>query len=135
MKFALFFLGEYTHMITTSLLLTVVFWGGWYVPWLVGPDTAAAWKLIAVVAKVVIFILIYMFIRWTIPRFRFDQLMGLAWKVLIPLALANLVCVMVVREFRWSAWVMLPVSIVLLVGAGMVSAKMPAPPRRAALPQ
>ena len=48
-----------------------------------------------------LFILFYMFVRWTIPRFRFDQLMGLAWKVLIPLALVNLVCVMVVKEFGW----------------------------------
>ena len=62
-----------------------------------------------------LFILFYMLIRWTMPRFRFDQLMGLAWKVLIPLALVNLVCVMVVKQFdrrplagccrsRWCCW-------------------------------
>ena len=49
--------------------------------------------------KMSLFILFYMLVRWTIPRFRFDQLMGLAWKVLIPLALVNLVAVMIVKEF------------------------------------
>ena len=47
-----------------------------------------------------------MLIRWTIPRFRFDQLMGLAWKVMIPLALVNLVCVMVVQQFELPPWVL-----------------------------
>jgi NADH-quinone oxidoreductase subunit H len=59
-----------------------------------------------------------MLVRWTIPRFRFDQLMALAWKVMIPLALANLVCVMVVRQFELSPWWLLPASIVLLLVAG-----------------
>ena len=59
-----------------------------------------------------LFILFYMLIRWTIPRFRFDQLMGLAWKVLIPLALVNLVAVMVVKRVRaGSLWLLLPVSL------------------------
>ncbi|MBY0525798.1 MAG: NADH-quinone oxidoreductase subunit NuoH [Gemmataceae bacterium] len=130
MKFALFFLGEYMHMITTSLMLTVVFWGGWYFPGISTPTSHVAVKFIVFIAKVVAFIVFYMLIRWTIPRFRFDQLMSMAWKVLIPLAIANLVCVMVVREFELSHWLLPPLSIALIVGAGVVSFRWPAAPQR-----
>src|SRR5262249_61704957 len=75
-------------------------------------------KLIVFAVKMSLFIIFYMLVRWTIPRFRFDQLMALAWKVMIPLALANLVCVMVVRQFGLSPWWLLPMSIVLLLAAG-----------------
>jgi len=129
MKFALFFLGEYTHMITTSLLLTSVFLGGWYFPGIAGPASGIAIKLIVFMAKVLFFIVLYMLVRWTIPRFRFDQLMGLAWKVLIPLAIANLVCVLVVREQRWTPWLLPLLSLILLVGAGFFAARLPPPPR------
>jgi len=64
-------------------------------------------------------VLFYMAIRWTIPRFRFDQLMGLAWKVLIPLALINLVAAMTVLEFELSKWILLPVSLIVLIGAAL----------------
>ena len=69
-----------------------------------------------------LFILFYMLVRWTMPRFRFDQLMGLAWKVLIPLALVNLVLVMVVKELDWSLWWLLPASVAALVGYGALAA-------------
>ena len=126
LKFGMFFLGEYAHMITTSFLLSILFFGGWHFPWVAGRDSYAAVKVVVLLVKVTGFILFYMLVRWTIPRFRFDQLMGLAWKVLIPLALANLVCVMVVKQLTaglglgpgWL-WVLLPVSLVLLVGAAV----------------
>jgi NADH-quinone oxidoreductase subunit H len=73
--------------------------------------------------KMLLFILFFMLIRWTIPRFRFDQLMSLAWKVFIPLALANLVAVMVVKEFAPAhLWLLSVVSIALIVGAGLIAA-------------
>jgi NADH-quinone oxidoreductase subunit H len=72
------------------------------------------------------FIVFYMLVRWTIPRFRFDQLMALAWKVLIPLALVNLVAVMVIKEFNWGPWWLLPISVAALVGAAWVGV-MPGP--------
>src|SRR6202022_300388 len=97
-KFALFFAGEYAHMITTSFLLSILFFGGWHFPWIAGRDSYAVVKVLVILLKVSAFILFFMLIRWTIPRFRFDQLMGLAWKVLIPLALVNLLCVMVVKQ-------------------------------------
>lgn len=122
MKFALFFLGEYTHVITVSFLMAVLFFGGWHFPWIAEATSnyPGAWgvKLLVLLTKVAASIVFIMFIRWTIPRFRFDQLMGLAWKVLIPLSLANVVLVMCVRQFGWNRW-WLPVgSAVLFLAAG-----------------
>jgi NADH-quinone oxidoreductase subunit H len=131
LKFGLFFLGEYTHMITTSLLLSVLFFGGWHLPYLAEPgDGHIVLKVVVIALKCTGFILFSMLVRWTIPRFRFDQLMAIAWKVLIPLALANLVCVMVVKEFGLSVWWLLPASAVVFVAAGAVSLLMPTPPPR-----
>jgi len=128
-KLLFFFLGEYTHMVTTSFLMVILFLGGWHFPWIADPESHWILKLIVFAGKVTLFILFYMLVRWTIPRFRFDQLMGLAWKVLIPLALVNLVLVMIAKEFRLSLWWLLPASIAALVGAGLIAT---APPRRAA---
>lgn len=122
MKFGLFFLGEYTHMVTTSLLLSMMFLGGWHFPG-VGLLTGwTAWlvKLAVVLLKLGFFIFLYMVVRWTIPRFRFDQLMHLAWKVMIPLATVNLVAVMIVREYHLSRWWMLVASAALTIGWGLV---------------
>ncbi len=125
MKFAMFFLGEYTHVITISFLTAILFFGGWHFPGIAEADSAytAAWavKLLVLLSKVGMCIVLIMFIRWTIPRFRFDQLMGLAWKVLIPLALANVVCVMTVLQFGWSRWWLLPLSLGIFSLAGVIS--------------
>jgi NADH-quinone oxidoreductase subunit H len=143
MKFAMFFLGEYTHMITTSFLMVILFFGGWHFPWIAETGTGGIGgmvvKLIVFAGiKVTFFILFFMLIRWTLPRFRFDQLMALAWKVLIPLALANLVAVMVVQQvlaatgasLAWR-WLLLPISLLLLAAAGWVAAWVgPSPARR-----
>jgi NADH-quinone oxidoreductase subunit H len=80
--------------------------------------------------KMFVFIVVYMLVRWTLPRFRFDQLMGLAWKVLIPLALINLVAVAVVKQLDASPWWLLLVSIGLIVGAGLVATQAQPPPQR-----
>ena len=98
MKFALFFLGEYAAMIVASSLLVVLFLGGWTFPGVLGygaiPDGVGSflWGLanIAVFfAKLLFFILFFMWVRWTLPRFRYDQLMYLGWKVFLPLAIGN----------------------------------------------
>jgi NADH-quinone oxidoreductase subunit H len=125
MKFAMFFLGEYTHMITTSFLMAIVFFGGWHFPFLtdIGGWAGVVIKILVLAAKVTFFICLYMLVRWTIPRFRFDQLMGLAWKVLIPLALGNLVCVMVVMELNLTRWLLLLTSVALMAGAGWLASK------------
>ncbi|HXG12370.1 MAG TPA: NADH-quinone oxidoreductase subunit NuoH [Gemmataceae bacterium] len=138
LKFGMFFLGEYTHVITTSFLAAALFLGGWHFPWIAEPGPGGVIvKLIIFAAKMFFFILFYMFVRWTLPRFRFDQLMGLAWQVLIPLALVNLLCVMaakhVVEQYdldeRWQL-VLLPVSLLLLVGVAALVGQRPERPRR-----
>ncbi len=130
LKFALFFLGEYTHMITASFLMVTLFFGGWHFPFIAGPHSFWLVKLIVFAVKVSFFIVFFMLIRWTIPRFRFDQLMGLAWKVMIPLSLANVVCAMFIREFNLTPWLLLPISIVLFVGAGFLTVGSPSKPKQ-----
>ena len=95
MKFGMFFLGEYLHMITVSYLTVVLFFGGWDIPFVLS-EAQSGWfwgfvKMGVLAAKVGLMILFMMWIRWTLPRFRYDQLMDLAWKSLIPLSLINLV--------------------------------------------
>jgi NADH-quinone oxidoreductase subunit H len=141
LKFALFFLGEYAHMITTSFLVVILFFGGWHLPLAAAPADPdvrnvgdVILKLVIFAVKMAAFIVFYMLIRWTIPRFRFDQLMGLAWKVMMPLALINLVGVMVVKQYEplggYGAWLLLPFSLLVLVGAAAVSLRMPHEPAR-----
>jgi NADH-quinone oxidoreductase subunit H len=122
MKFGLFFLGEYTHMITTSLMVSVLFLGGWHVPGLTSITSWAGWaiKLAVLMTKLGFFIVLYMVIRWTIPRFRFDQLMHLAWKTMIPLATVNLLLAMFVREFGAGRWYMTAASIVVIALWGLI---------------
>lgn len=131
MKFAMFFLGEYTHMVTTSFLIVILFFGGWQLPWIA---TAAGGvegiggivlKIAIIWIKMTLFIVFFMLIRWTLPRFRFDQLMGLAWKVMMPLALLNLVCVLVVKQLDINAWWLLPMTLFVLVVFAMVTLLMP----------
>jgi len=125
LRFVMFFLGEYVHVVTVSFLTIILFFGGWHFPWIATPESAyaGAWlvKLGVLLAKVVGVILVIMLIRWTIPRFRFDQLMGLAWKVLIPLSLANVLVVMTVLQFGWNRWWLLPASIALFILTGIVA--------------
>ncbi|MDH5642542.1 MAG: NADH-quinone oxidoreductase subunit H, partial [Nitrospira sp.] len=94
MKFALFFLGEYFGMIVQCALIVTLFLGGWTLPW-VDPTPSSFLASIAgpIIFSVKVMLLLWLFIqvRWTLPRFRFDQLMNLGWKRLIPISLANLV--------------------------------------------
>jgi len=138
MKFAMYFLGEYTHMVTTSFLVVTIFFGGWLLPGVTDPHSNTLGmmilKLFIFAVKMVLFIVFFMLIRWTIPRFRFDQLMGLAWKVLIPLALANLVMVMCIKHFSplgdYSHWLMLPLSLVILMAGTWLALLLPPTPPR-----
>ncbi len=94
MKFGMFFLGEYMHVITVSYLTVILFLGGWDFPGLSVEQTgllSAILKVLVTAGKVSFMIFLIMWIRWTLPRFRYDQLMDLAWKSLVPLALVNLV--------------------------------------------
>src|SRR5262245_61314641 len=90
MKFAMFFLAEYANMVTVSSLATILFLGGWngpmFGPWWLQMALPTVWF----VSKVFAFIFAYIMIRATVPRIRYDQLMQFGWKVLLPLALANI---------------------------------------------
>lgn len=125
LRMVLFFIGEYTHITTISFLTVILFFGGWHFPGIATPESAytGAWvvKVLVLLAKVTLSIFLIMLIRWTIPRFRFDQLMELTWKVFIPLALLNVVAVMTVLQFGVNRWWLLPISIGLFVLAGIVS--------------
>ncbi len=127
MKLAFFFLGEYVHMVTTSFLMVILFFGGWHFPGIAEQGSPWALKLLAFIVKMSLFIIFYMLIRWTIPRFRFDQLMSLAWKVFIPMALLNLLAVMIVKEFNLPLWLLTLVSLTIMVGGGFITSKPPKP--------
>lgn len=98
MKFAMFFMAEYTHMIVMSCLIVALFFGGWYpLPfggWF-GIDIDTHWYLppIVFVGKVLAFLFFFIWVRFTLPRFRYDQVMNLGWKVLFPLAIVNLLVI------------------------------------------
>jgi NADH-quinone oxidoreductase subunit H len=94
MKFGTFFLAEYANMITSSGLIVTLFLGGWQIPYLqnlgLSQPVNAVLQMLAFAFKVFCVLMFYMWVRWTIPRFRYDQLMNLGWKVMLPLGLANL---------------------------------------------
>ena len=102
MKFGMFFLGEYVHVITVSFLTVILFFGGWDFPFFLSQEQtglfSAVAKMVVITVKVALVIIFMMWVRWTLPRFRYDQLMDLAWKSMIPLALANLVATAVIIQ-------------------------------------
>ena len=91
MKFAMFFMAEYANMITVACLATLLFFGGWHGP-IFGPYLLRVFlPVFWFVAKIFAFLFLYIWVRGTLPRFRYDQLMAFGWKFLLPLALANLI--------------------------------------------
>ncbi|WP_300671935.1 NADH-quinone oxidoreductase subunit NuoH [Soonwooa sp.] len=96
MKLGLFMFGEYVNMFISNALITVLFFGGFNYPgidWVTqhwGENVAGILSVVAFLSKTIFGIILFMWIRWTLPRFRYDQLMHLGWKTLIPLALVNL---------------------------------------------
>jgi len=90
MKFAMFFMAEYANMFTVACLATVLFFGGWSGPVFGPPILQALLPVLWFVLKVLVFIFIYIWVRGTLPRFRYDQLMAFGWKFLLPLAIANI---------------------------------------------
>jgi NADH-quinone oxidoreductase subunit H len=95
MKFGAFFMAEYANMITSSAVIVTLFLGGWQVPYLETLGLSPLWtsiiQILAFALKVAAMLFFYLWIRWTIPRFRYDQLMDLGWKVMLPLSLINIV--------------------------------------------
>jgi NADH-quinone oxidoreductase subunit H len=97
MKFAMFFMAEYLHMTTASAMMATLYFGGWQVPFMDVRQLPLLPSLLlsggAFAVKTVFFLWLFVWVRWTVPRFRYDQLMRLGWKVLLPLAMLNLVLV------------------------------------------
>ncbi len=97
MKFSMFFIAEYANMMTASALMAVLFFGGWDIPFTLwdnlAPHTGLKTLLTGVFffAKILFFVFVFMWVRWTLPRFRYDQLMSLGWKVLLPQMLGYIV--------------------------------------------
>jgi NADH-quinone oxidoreductase subunit H len=106
MKLVLYLTAEFIHMITASFLIVILFFGGWHLPGITGPpDQVGGWgiallRVMVLMAKVFLVIFLFMLVRWSWPRFRYDQLMSLAWKVMLPLGVLNLLAVAVVTELR-----------------------------------
>ena len=107
MKFAMFFMAEYANMITVSCVATLLFLGGASSPLghllpddFGGPVLAAIFPILWFVVKVLFFLLLYIWVRGTLPRFRYDQLMSFGWKFLLPLAIANIVVTSLVIALR-----------------------------------
>jgi len=166
MRFALFFLAEYAGMMTTSAVCVALFFGGWHFP---GVDHAVvtivnalthsgAWvdpahpavtnsltvcliRAAVVFIKTLVVIFVFMWVRWSLPRFRFDQLMMLAWRALIPISLALLVMTSIIvyvwspaQESLWSvngqaALIFLAGNVVVLAGSMALSRVLPPPPQ------
>lgn len=103
-KMMMYMVGEFLHMIIASFLIVILFLGGWHLWGVTGSGDAAGWatvllRVIVLLAKVMGVILFFMLARWSWPRFRFDQLMDIGWKVMIPWGLVNFVVVAVWMEF------------------------------------
>jgi NADH-quinone oxidoreductase subunit H len=104
-KLLLFLVAEFLHMITAAFLIVIMFLGGWHLWGVTGSGQEVTWigalvRFAVLSGKILAVIVFFMLVRWSWPRFRFDQLMNLAWKVMLPLGLANLVVVAAVEEFR-----------------------------------
>jgi NADH-quinone oxidoreductase subunit H len=100
MKFAMFFMAEYANMITVACLATLLFLGGWNGPIFGPPLLQSLLPVFWFLLKVVMFLFIYIWVRGTLPRFRYDQLMAFGWKFLLPLAIANIVVTALVVAWR-----------------------------------
>ena len=100
MKFAMFFMAEYLNMFTVGCLATLLFFGGWHGPLFGPPVLQAVLPIFWFALKVFFFIFLYIWIRGTLPRFRYDQLMAFGWKFLLPLAIANIIVTSLIVALR-----------------------------------
>jgi NADH-quinone oxidoreductase subunit H len=117
LKFALFFLAEYVNMVVVSCVATTLFLGGWRAPWplsLWAGANSGWWPVLWFLAKTLIFLFVYIWLRGTLPRMRYDQFMRLGWKFLVPISLVWIVAVIAVRDVKASSGFHGPMVLVLL---------------------
>src|SRR5688572_22462564 len=107
MKLLLFLVAEFLHMITASFLIVILFLGGWHFPFITGSADGESITWLTAILRLIVFntkiffvIVFFMLVRWSWPCFRYDQLMSLAWKIMLPLGLVNFVAVAVIQEAR-----------------------------------
>jgi NADH-quinone oxidoreductase subunit H len=118
MKFAMFYLAEYINMITVSALATTLFLGGWRAPWplsLWSGANSGWWPVLWFLIKVFIFLFGYVWLRGTLPRVRYDQLMAVGWKFLIPVSIVWILMVATVRAWRLDSHSKAPYVVAALV--------------------
>lgn len=100
MKFALFFLAEYANMIVASTVITTLYLGGWQFPYLqtfgLPPMLVSILQVLTFCIKVAFMVFFFIWVRWSVPRFRYDQLMNLGWKVMLPLSILNIIVTAIV---------------------------------------
>lgn len=132
LKFAMFMLAEYVNMMTVSSLATVMFFGGWHAPWPLNMWDGANvgwWPVLWFTAKMWTFLFIYMWLRASLPRFRYDQFMALGWKLLIPVSLVWIMIAAVIRALRnqgYPHWtVVLVISSIVVATALVLSLRKP----------
>ena len=123
LKFALFFLAEYVNMVTVSAMATTLFLGGGQIPWLghlwSGFDNG--WfQFLAFIVKMLLFLFVFIWLRGTLPRFRYDQFMRLGWKVLVPISLAWILIVFSIRAFRNATGGQATVALLIVIGIVLV---------------
>jgi NADH-quinone oxidoreductase subunit H len=129
LKFALFYLAEYINMVTVSALAATLFLGGWRAPWPLSVwegANAGWWPLLWFAAKVVLGIFVFVWLRGTLPRLRYDQFMRFGWKVLVPVSLVWILVIGAFRvlreEYDWGTrelllYLALPLAIVLAIAS------------------
>jgi NADH-quinone oxidoreductase subunit H len=108
MKLGFYLFSEYINMFVSSVIMATLFFGGYDIPFLneanYNQNVMAACGVAALMIKVVCFIFLFMWVRWTIPRFRYDQLMNLGWRILIPLALFNMLVTGALILLKQNNW-------------------------------
>ncbi len=140
LKFALFFLAEYINMVTVSALATTMFLGGWRAPWPISQLWEGAnegyWPILWFIGKLFLFIFVFIWLRGTLPRFRYDQFMAIGWKFLIPFSLFWIVIVSAARSYSLNAadgslnrWLLFAfgAAFVVLLGSLLIGGKGPLP--------
>jgi NADH-quinone oxidoreductase subunit H len=134
MRLLMYLIAEFLHMVTAAFLIVILFFGGWHLWGLTGFGNEVTWftaimRVLVLSIKVLGVILFFMMARWSWPRFRFDQLMTLSWKVMLPLGLVNLVAVAALVEYQqarggtdWpDAAVMWGVAVATWIAAGVIA--------------
>lgn len=105
MKFGMFYMSEYANMLTSSALIVTLYLGGWQIPYLhllgLSPLLTSVLQVLAFCLKVGIVVVFFILVRWTIPRFRYDQLMNMGWKVMLPLSILNVLIVGIMILLGW----------------------------------